>query len=126
MAELIAAALGGSSAIEALGCAGMTLGVAKFADFAIDWVIVDKVLKCATCAGAADVAEVARDGYPAGLISFAIVVAVFGTIVEVAYAWWRKRTMAKNSLKGLSRKHIQEAADSVADDEALAVCTLLA
>ena len=98
MAELLELVFGCNlcGGLEALGGAGLAMAVAKLADLVIDWVIVEKVLKCKAC-GRSDVSvnfeeavEVEQEGYPIHLIVLAIVIAVCGTLVELGYALWRK------------------------------------
>ena len=84
MAELLELVFGCNlcGGLEALGGAGLAMAVAKLADLVIDWVIVEKVLKCKAC-GRSDVSvnfeeavEVEQEGYPIHLIVLAIVIAV--------------------------------------------------
>ena len=95
------------------------MAVAKLADLVIDWVIVEKVLKCKAC-GRSDVSvnfeeavEVEQEGYPIHLIVLAIVIAVCGTLVELGYALWRKLQGRSLNVKELQAQNEGDLLDTM-------------
>jgi hypothetical protein len=121
MAELLELVFGCNlcGGLEALGGAGLAMAVAKLADLVIDWVIVEKVLKCKAC-GRSDVSvnfeeavEVEQEGYPIHLIVLAIVIAVCGTLVELGYALWRKLQGRSLNVKELQAQNEGDLLDTM-------------
>ena len=122
MAELLELVFGCNlcSGLEALGGKGFAMAVAKLVDLIIDWVIVEKVLKCKAC-GRSDASvnfegavEVEQEGYPIHLIVMAIVIAVCGTLVELGYALWRKLQGRSLDVKELQAQNEGDLLDTMA------------